>query len=119
MAFLGLVPREYTSGENRRQGSITKAGNSHARWFLVEAAPPYRLAPTVSKELAPRQETLAARLREISWKAQVRLPQKYWTMTLRGKRVQTIQVAVARELVGFVWATARQVWPSIPEAVNH
>jgi transposase len=109
MAYLGLVPREYSSGETRRQGSITKAGNSHARWFIVEAAQHYRLAPKVSKELAPRQEKLPARLKEISWKAQVRLHKKYWAMTLRGKRVQTIQVAVARELVGFIWATARQV----------
>ena len=109
MAYLGLVPSEYSSGETRRQGSITKAGNSHARWFLVEAAQHYRLPPKVSKELAPRQEKLSARLKEISWKAQVRLHQKYWSMTLRGKRVQTIQVAVARELVGFVWATARAI----------
>jgi transposase len=109
MAYLGLVPSEYSSGGTRRQGSITKAGNSHARWFLVEAAQHYRLPPKVSKELAPRQEKLPARIKEISWKAQVRLHQKYWAMTLRGKRVQTIQVAVARELVGFIWAVARQV----------
>jgi transposase len=109
MAFLGLVPSEYTSGDTRRQGSITKAGNSHARWFLVEAAQHYRLPPKVSKELAPRQEKLPARIKEISWKAQVRLHHKYWSMMMRGKRVQTIQVAVARELVGFVWATVRQV----------
>ena len=116
MAFLGLVPSEYSSGEGRRQGSITKAGNSHARWFLVEAAQHYRLPPKVSKELAPRQEKLPARLKEISWKAQVRLHRKYWTMTHRGKRVQTIQVAVARELVGFIWATAREVLPVVTAA---
>jgi transposase len=118
MAFLGLVPSEYSSGGTRRQGSITKAGNSHARWFLVEAAQHYRLPPKVSKELAPRQEKLPARLREISWKAQVRLHNKYWAMTRRGKRVQTIQVAVARELVGFVWATARHVLPTLPDPVK-
>jgi len=113
MAYLGLVSRESSSGHSRRQGSITKAGNGHARWFLVEAAQQYRLPPKVSKELAPRQEKLSARLKEISWKAQVRLHQKYWAMTLRGKRVQTIQVAVARELVGFVWATAREALPAV------
>jgi len=111
MAYLGLVSREYSSGSTRRQGSITKAGNSHARWFVVEAAQHYRLAPKVSKELAPRQEKLPARLKEISWNAQVRLHKKYWAMMLRGKRVQTVQVAVARELVGFIWAMARQVKP--------
>ena len=118
MAFLGLVPSEYSSGDSRRQGSITKAGNAHARWFLVEAAQHYRLPPKVSKELAPRQEKLPARLREISWKAQVRLHKKYWSMMMRGKRVQTIQVAVARELVGFIWATALSVWPTIPAGKN-
>ena len=111
MAFLGLVASEYSSGNSRRQGSITKAGNSHARWFLVEAAQHYRLAPKVSKELAPRQANLPARLKEISWTAQVRLHKKYWSMLLRGKRVQTVQVAVARELVGFIWAMARSVKP--------
>lgn len=119
MAFLGLVTSEYSSGGTRRQGAITKAGNSHARWFLVEAAQHYRLAPKVSKELAPRQEKLSARLKEISWKAQVRLHKKYWAMTLRGKRVQTIQVAVARELVGFIWATARHVWPTVTAAAKN
>jgi len=113
MAFLGLVASERSSGDTRRQGNITKAGNAHARWFLVEAAQHYRLPPKVSKELAPRQEKLPARLREISWKAQVRLHKKYWSMTMRGKRVQTIQVAVARELVGFVWATAQAVLPAL------
>lgn len=111
MAYLGLVSREYSSGSSRRQGSITKAGNSHARWFLVESAQHFRLAPKLSKELARRQEKLPARLREISWNAQVRLHKKYWAMLLRGKRVQTVQVAVARELVGFMWATARAVKP--------
>lgn len=111
MAFLGLVPSEYSSGSTRRQGSITKAGNSHARWFVVEAAQHYRLAPKVSKELSPRLEKLPQRLKEISWNAQVRLHKKFWSMALRGKRVQTVQVAVARELVGFVWAMARQVKP--------
>jgi transposase len=111
MAFLGLVTSEYSSGSSRRQGSITKAGNSHARWFVVEAAQHYRLAPKVSKELSPRLEKLPPRLKEISWNAQVRLHKKYWAMILRGKRVQTVQVAVARELVGFIWAMARQVKP--------
>jgi transposase len=83
------------------------------------AAQHYRLAPKISKQLAPRQQNLPARLREISWKAQVRLHKKYWAMTLRGKRVQTIQVAVARELVGFIWASARHVWPTLPEPTKN
>jgi transposase len=111
MAYLGLVSREYSSGSKRRQGSITKAGNGHARWFVIEAAQHYRLAPKVSKELSPRLEKLPQRLKEISWKAQVRLHKKYWALLLRGKTVQKVQVAVARELVGFVWAMAREVKP--------
>lgn len=111
MAYLGLVSSEYSSGSKRRQGSITKAGNGHARWFVIEAAQHYRLAPKVSKELSPRLEKLPQRLQEISWKAQVRLHKKYWALMLRGKTVQKIQVAVARELVGFVWAMAREVKP--------
>ncbi|NQU11511.1 IS110 family transposase [bacterium] len=111
MAYLGLVSGEYSSGPRRRQGGITKAGNSHARWFLVEAAQHYRLPPKVSKELATRWEPLPQRLKEISWKAQVRLHKRYWALAQRGKLVQKIQVAIARELVGFVWAIAREVKP--------
>jgi transposase len=111
MAYLGLVSSEYSSGSSRRQGSITKAGNSHARWFVVEAAQHYRLPPKVSKELAPRLEKLPARLKEISWRAQTRLNKRYWALVQRGKAIQKIQVAIARELVGFVWAMAKDVRP--------
>jgi len=112
MAYLGLVSREYSSPESfRGQGSITKAGNSHARWFVIESAQHYRLAPKVSKELSPRLEKLPQRLKEMSWNAQVRLHKKYWALMLRGKTVQKVQVAVARELVGFIWAMAREVKP--------
>jgi transposase len=111
MAYLGLVSSEHSSGNRRRQGSITKAGNGHARWFLVEAAQHYRLPPKVSKELAPRLEKLPQRLKEISWKAQTRLNKRYWALAQRGKLTQKIQVAIARELVGFVWAMAKDVRP--------
>ena len=67
MDYLGLVPSEYSSGDSRHQGGITKAGNGHARWFLVESAQHYRLPPKVSKELAPRLVKLPRRLEEISW----------------------------------------------------
>ena len=109
MAYLGLVPGEYSSGEHRHQGSITKTGNSHARWFVVEAAQTYRLPPKVSAGLSRRQEAVSPRIREISWTAQTRLHGRYRALARRGKRMQKIQVALARELVGFIWAIARQV----------
>jgi transposase len=109
MAFLGLVPSEYSSGEHRAQGSITKTGNSHARRFVVEAAQSYRLPPKVSAPLSVRQANASARVREISWTAQVRLHGRFRALLRRGKRMQKIQVAIARELVGFVWAVAREV----------
>jgi transposase len=108
MAYLGLVPGEYSSGESRHQGAITKAGNGHARWFLVESAQHYRLPPKISKELSVRLEKLPQPLKDISWKAQVRLHKRYWALMQRGKRIQKIQVAIARELVGFVWAMVRE-----------
>ena len=108
MDYLGLVPSEYSTGDHRRQGAITKAGNGHARWFVVESAQHYRLPPKVSKELAPRLEKLPQRLKEISWKAQVRLHKRYWALVRRGKLTQKIQVAIARELVGFIWAMGRE-----------
>ena len=57
MAYLGLVPTENSSSERRRQGHITKCGNTHARWLLVECAQHYATPPKVSKELSRRQET--------------------------------------------------------------
>lgn len=112
MAYLGLVSSEHSSGGSRRQGSITKAGNSHARHFIVEAAQHYRLPPKVSKQLSVRLEKLPQKLKEISWKAQIRLHKRFWALIHRGKLIQKIQVAIARELCGFIWAMGRQVRPN-------
>ncbi len=106
MAYLGLVSSEYSSGDNRIQGAITKAGNSHARWFVVEAAQSYRLPPKVSAGLSVRQEKVSQQIKEMSWKAQVRLHGRFRRLICRGKRIQKVQVAIARELVGFIWAVA-------------
>ena len=103
MAFLGLVPSENTSSEKRRQGSITKCGNGHARWLLIEAAHHYRLSPKVSKELSRRQEGLSAEIKACAWKAQIRLHQRTRQLLARGKQRNKVTVAVARELCGFVW----------------
>ena len=77
MAYLGLIPSENTSSEKRRQGSITKCGNAHARWLLVECAQHYVAPPKVSKELSRRQEGHSAEVRAISWRVQNRLHRRY------------------------------------------
>ena len=109
MAYLGLVPRESTSGDHRRQGSITKSGNSHVRWMLVEVAQHYRLPPKVSKELSRRQEGLSRAVRALSWRAQERLHRRFHRLSLRGVHHNKVVVAVARELTGFIWELARVV----------
>ena len=103
MAYLGLVPTEKTSCDKRRQGGITKTGNGHARWLLIEAAQHYRLSPKVSKELSVRQQGLSAEVKACSWKAQTRLHQRMMQLLARGKERNKVTVAVARELCGFVW----------------
>jgi Transposase IS116/IS110/IS902 family len=98
------VPSEHSSGEQRRQGSITKAGNAHVRRLLVESAWHARRRPTVGYELARRQRGQDAAVIERAWRCQKRLHQRWQRMAARGKPHQKIVVACARELAGFVWA---------------
>jgi transposase len=109
MKFLGLIPSEYSSAERRRQGSITKAGNTHARRVLVEGAWAYRYPAKVSRHLQLRLETQPKSIQDISWKAQVRLCKRYRRLIARGKHANQVVVAIARELVGFMWAIAQAV----------
>jgi len=109
MKFMGLIPSEYASGEQRRQGSITKAGNTHARRVLVEGAWAYRYPATVSRHLQLRLETQPKVIQDISWKAQVRLCKRYRRLVARGKHSNVVTVAIARERVGFLWAIAKEV----------
>jgi transposase len=109
MKFLGLIPSEYSSGEQRRQGSITKAGNTHARRVLVEGAWAYRYPAKVSRHLQLRLEKQPKRIQDISWKAQVRLCKRYRRLVSRGKHAKVVTVAIARELAGCMWAIAREV----------
>ncbi len=106
MAFVGLVPSEHSSGERRRQGAITKVGNSHVRRLLVESAWHARRRPTVGYELSRRQRGQDAAVIERAWRCQQRLYQRWQRMAGRGKPHQKIVVACARELAGFVWAIA-------------
>ncbi len=107
MAYLGLVPRENTSSDRRRQGHITKCGNAHARWLLVECAQHYATAPKVSKELSRRQEGQSAQVRAISWRAQNRLHSRYTRLLARRLQRNKAIVAIARELCGFIWELLR------------
>jgi transposase len=103
MSFLGLVPRESSSGQHQSRSSITKAGNSRCRRVLVESAWKYAKKPSLCSALKARQEGLPGDLVAHSWKAQQRLYRKYWSITNRKEKGKAI-VAVARELVGFIWA---------------
>lgn len=103
MAYLGLVLTENTSDQKRRQGGITKTGNSHARWLLIEAAQHYRLFPKVSKELSVRRQGLSQEIKACVWKTQTRLHKRMTQLLARGKQRNKVTVAIARELTGFVW----------------
>jgi transposase len=109
MKFLGLTPSEYSTGDHRRQGAITKAGNTHARRALVEGAWAYRYPAKVSRHLQLRLEKQPQVIQDISWKAQVRLCRRYRRLGARGKHANVVTVAIARELAGFMWAIAKQV----------
>jgi transposase len=109
MKFLGLIPSEYSTGERRRQGTITKAGNTHARRALVEGAWAYRYPAKVSRHLQLRLEKQPKIIQDISWKAQVRLCKRYRRLVARGKHANLVVVAIARELLGFMWAIAKHI----------
>ena len=108
-AFVGLIPSEYSSGASRRQGGITKAGNGHARRVIVEGAWAYRYPAKVSRQIQERQESLPEPIRDIAWRAQVRLCQRFRTLIARGKHPNVAVTAVARELSAFMWSIAKQV----------
>ena len=110
MAYLGLVPSEFSTGNARHQGSITKAGNKHARRIMIESAWSYRFKAQISRDLQVRQEGQPKPVRDIAWKAQLRLAQRYRSLSMARRLHQNkVCVAIARELAGFVWDVARQV----------
>jgi transposase len=108
MAYLGLVPSEASSGDREHRGSITKAGNTHARRILVEACWHYRHPPRVGRALALRSQGQPPGVRAQAWQAQQRLHRRYRHLVGHGKRPPVAVVACARELVGFVWAALTQ-----------
>ena len=112
MSYLGLIPSEDSSGERRRQGSITKAGNGSVRRALVEAAWAYQYTALVSGLIARRQVKVPKAALDIAWKAQVRLCARFRRLAARGVSRNKIVVAIARELAGFVWAIGQQIKPA-------
>jgi transposase len=111
MGYLGMIPSEDSSGSRRRQGSITKAGNSSARRALIEAAWAYAHPARVSWVIARRQTGLSKNVTDLAWKAQLRLCARFRRLAARGLNRNKIVVAIARELSGFVWAIGQSVKP--------
>jgi transposase len=114
MAFLGLVPLEASSGGKKRQGSITKCGNSHSRWMLVECAQHFRKPPRISSALTTRQEGQSEEVKALAWRMQNRLYNRYVKLKARGKTENKIIVAMARELSAFIWELQTQLNLPIP-----
>jgi transposase len=115
MHFFGLTPSEHSSSDKRVQGGITRCGNTHCRRVLTEAAWHYRLKPKVSETIQKRQEGQSKPVRLIAWKAQERLHKRFRQLSAKKKSV-VAATAVARELVGFVWAIACKVKPAAQPA---
>jgi transposase len=109
MAYLGLTPTEHSSGPKRRLGSITKAGNTHARRAITEGSWTYRYPAKISRPIRVRQENLPPAIQQIAWKAQLRLCKRFRQLLSRGKHPNVVVTATARELAAFVWAIAKEV----------
>jgi transposase len=107
MSYLGLVPSESSTGQQRRLGAITKTGSTHARRLLVEAAWHYRTRPSIGKALSDRQQDQPPEAVAVAWSAQRRLHRTWTRLEARAKRRTIIAVAAARELAGFCWAITR------------
>jgi transposase len=111
MSYLGLVPSEYSSGESSVQGAITKTGNAHVRRVMIESAWSYRYPARTSHKLIVRQQAQPKAVRDIAWRAQLRLCSRYRRLSARGMHPNKICVAIARELTAFVWDIARHAPP--------
>lgn len=116
MSWLGLVPSEYSSGPRTARGGITKAGSKDARRMLIEGAWTYRCHAAVGKVHMARLEGLPQEIRDIAWKAQIRLCARYRRLSARGKPATLVVTAIARELAAFIWAIARKVTPNTQPA---
>jgi transposase len=113
MAYLGLVPSEHSSGSRRRQGAITLTGNRHARRMLVECAWSYRFPARQTMHLKRKAKNASPEAQALAWRAQKRLCGRYQQLTQAGKDVKLVCVAIARELVGFIWDIVRHEMPRV------
>jgi transposase len=109
MAYSGAVASEHSSGKHIQRGPITKTGNAHLRRIVIEAAWSYRHRPSCGWALRQRQQGLSEEVKEIAWKAQHRLHQRYRHLLGRGKDKPKVVTAIGRELLGFIWAIAVHV----------
>ncbi|MGR3982026.1 IS110 family transposase [Pseudoalteromonas sp. 1181_04] len=109
MSYLGLVPSEHSSGGKRHIGAITKCGNGRARRLLIEGAHTYRYAENISTDMQKRQEGLPKDIIDIAWKAQLRLCKRYKKMIAKGKHYNLVVTAIAREMIAYIWAIAKEV----------
>jgi transposase len=114
MAYLGLVPSEHSSGPTTRRGRITKIGNNEARRVLIEAAWSYRYSARVAGRKAETLNKLPKPVRDIAWKAQTRLCERYRKLSAKSKKPTVVVTAIARELCGFMWAIGQEVRPAMP-----
>ena len=115
MGYCGVFPSEDSSGKRKRQGGITKCGNAHLRRIVVESAWCYRHLPRVGEKLRKRHQGVPPAITEIAWKAQNRLHKRYIKLSMAGKDQRKVMTAVARELLGFVWAIAVKVEAGCPQ----
>ena len=109
MSFVGMTPSESSSGSRRRQGRLTKAGNTHVRRMLIECAWGYRFPARKTAVIQRRAEKSSPQVQALAWQAQQRLCGKFRRLAARGKPSTVIVVAIARELLGFIWAITREV----------
>ena len=115
-AWLGLVPRQHSTGGKPRLGRITKAGNAHVRRIIIEAAWAYQHRPSLGATLRTRQRPLSDAVKAMAWKAQHRLHTRYRRLLAKGKPKPQIVTALGRELLGFIWAIGVHVEQETPRA---
>ena len=104
MAFLGLIPGEDSSGDKRKGGPITKAGNRRCRTQLIESVQHYVRKPCIGPQMKHDLSQVDAHTANVSLKCMERLHKRYWALALKGKVRQVAITAIAREFVGFIWA---------------
>lgn len=112
MSYFGLVPSEQSSGGSVRRGGITKTGNNEVRRVLIQSAWCYRYPARISRWKAEEFAASSAAVRQIAWKAQLRLTKRYRALASRGKPVQVVITAIARELLAFMWAIGQVEKPA-------